>query len=236
MVLGLFMGLIVLQPDLGTVMLLGAVAFILFFVAGIRWSHLLIVFLMSLPVLYQFIFKVTYRRNRILAFLNPWQDPEGTGFQIIQSFIALGSGGLTGLGLGESRQKLFYLPEAHTDFIFSIIGEELGLIGSLSVLSLFAILIFLGFRIALKSKDLFGKLLALGIVSLLGLQALINISVVTGSLPTKGLALPFISYGGSNLIMSLLMVGILMNVAKLAGKKSTGSHGNQMGVDRTPHI
>lgn len=235
-VLGIFMGLIVLQPDLGTVMLFGAVAFILFFVAGIRWSHLLVLFLASLPVLYQFIFKVTYRRNRILAFLNPWKDPEGTGFQIIQSFIALGSGGLTGMGLGKSRQKLFYLPEAHTDFIFSIIGEELGLIGTLSVLALFATLIFLGFRIALKSKDLFGKLLAVGIVSLLGLQALINISVVTGSLPTKGLALPFISYGGSNLIMSLLMVGILINVAKLEGKKSTVSHGSQIGADRTPHI
>jgi len=235
-VLGLFMGLIVLQPDLGTVVLIGAVSFILFFIAGIRFSHLLTLFLLSLPVLYQFIFKVPYRRNRILAFINPWQDPEGTGFQIIQSFIALGSGGVTGMGLGKSRQKLFYLPEAHTDFIFSIVGEELGMVGTLGILGLFAALIFLGFRIALKSQDLFARLLALGIVSLLGLQALINIGVVTGSLPTKGLALPFISYGGSNLIVSLTMAGILVNIAKFAGKKMTSSHGSPMGVDRTPRI
>lgn len=236
LVLGLFMGLIVLQPDLGTVMLLGAVSFILFFVSGIRISHLLLIFLLSLPVLYQFIFKVTYRRNRMLAFINPWQDPEGTGFQIIQSFIALGSGGVTGMGLGESRQKLFYLPEAHTDFIFSIVGEELGLIGTLTILTLFTTLILVGIRIALKAKDLFGRLLALGIVSILGLQALINIGVVTGTLPTKGLALPFISYGGSNLIVSLLMAGILINVAKFSGKSRVKGHPQTAAADRTPYI
>lgn len=235
LVLGLFMGLIVLQPDLGTVLLLGAVSFILFFVSGIRMTHLLTLFLISLPVLYHFIFKVTYRRNRMLAFINPWKDPEGTGFQIIQSFIALGSGGVSGMGLGESRQKLFYLPEAHTDFIFSIVGEELGLIGALAILLLFSCMIFLGFRIALKAQDLFGRLLALGLISILGLQALINIGVVTGALPTKGLALPFISYGGSNLIISLMMVGILVNVAKFSGKR-TKSHGSTKKVDRTPHI
>ncbi len=234
-VLGLFMGMIVMQPDLGTVMLLGAVSFILFFVSGIRMTHLLVLFLMSLPVLYHFIFKVTYRRNRILAFLNPWQDPEGTGFQIIQSFIALGSGGVTGVGLGDSRQKLFYLPEAHTDFIFSIVGEELGLIGTLTILFLFFLIVLFGFRIALRAQDLFGRLLALGLVSILGLQALINIGVVTGALPTKGLALPFISYGGSNLIINLMMVGILLNVAKFGGKK-TKSHAATLRGDLTPPI
>lgn len=235
-ILGVSMGLIVLQPDLGTVMLIGAVSFILFFVSGIRLSHLLTLFLLSLPVLYHFIFKVSYRRNRMLAFINPWKDPEGTGFQIIQSFIALGSGGLFGTGLGQSRQKLFYLPEAHTDFIFSIVGEELGLVGTTTVLGLFSILIILGVRISLKCQDLFGRLLSLGIVLLLGLQALINIGVVTGALPTKGLALPFISYGGSNLMVNLLMVGILLNVAKFAGKKSLMGHSVQIPADRTPRI
>ncbi len=235
LVLGLFLGLIVLQPDLGAVILLGAVAFILFFVSGIRMVHLLTLFLISLPVLYHFIFKVTFRRNRMLAFMNPWQDPEGTGFQIIQSFIALGSGGVTGMGLGGSRQKLFYLPEAHTDFIFSIVGEELGLVGALSIVALFAGMIFLGFRIALKAQDLFGRLLALGLISILGLQALINIGVVTGALPTKGLALPFISYGGSNLIISLMMVGILINIAKFGGKRKK-SHAATRSFDLTPHI
>lgn len=236
LILGLCLGLIVMQPDLGTVILIGAVSFILFFVAGVRLRHLLILFLMSLPVIYEFIFKVAYRRNRMLAFINPWKDPEGTGFQIIQSFIALGSGGLFGTGLGQSRQKLFYLPEAHTDFIFSIVGEELGLVGTVGILALFTVLIVMGIRIALRCQDLFGQLLALGIVMLVGLQALINIGVVTGTLPTKGLALPFISYGGSNLMVNLLMVGILLNIAKFAGKKPLMGHSAAVAADRTPRI
>ncbi len=217
MMLGLFLGLILLQPDLGTVIALGMVSVVLFFIGRVRLAYLGAAFLASLPALYLFIFRVPYRRRRILAFLNPWEDPQGIGFQIIQSFIALGSGGLRGVGLGNSRQKLFYLPEAHTDFIFSIIGEELGLAGTLFICALFLIFLFLGIRIAMRSPDLFGCLLASGIVSMICLQAIINIGVVTGSLPTKGLPLPFISFGGSSLLINMMSLGVLLNIAKQSG-------------------
>lgn len=212
-ILGLFVGLILIEPDLGTAVGVGVVGLILLFVGGIRVRYLLSLFLLTLPILYFFIMDVPYRRARILAFLDPWKDPKGVGFQIIQSFIALGSGGLTGVGLGESRQKLFYLPEAHTDFIFSIIGEELGFLGVLVVCLAFVFLFILGFRIALKTKDLMGHLMGLGIISLMALQTVVNIGVVTGTLPTKGLPLPFISFGGSSLVLAMGGIGILMNLA-----------------------
>ena len=217
-VLGICLGLIMLQPDLGTCIAIAMISFLMLFVAGVRFIHLLPIILASLPMLYIFIFNVAYRRRRILAFLDPWKDPKGSGFQLIQSFIALGSGGITGVGLGQSRQKLFYLPEAHTDFIFSIIGEELGFITSAFIVILFLLIVLLGFRIVLKSPDLFSYLISFGIVVMLGFQSLINIGVVTGSVPTKGLPLPFISFGGSSLLLNMISMGILLNISRYTSK------------------
>jgi cell division protein FtsW len=160
------------------------------------------------------IFSADYRRVRFLAFLNPWADAKNTGYQLIQSLIALGSGGWTGVGLGASRQKWMYVPNAHTDFIFSILGEELGLIGELAVLVAFGVLIYAGIRIAVRAPDVFGRLLAAGIVSWFGLQALVNLGAVTGLLPITGVPLPFLSYGGSSLVVSLAAVGILWNISR----------------------
>jgi cell division protein FtsW len=155
-----------------------------------------------------------YRRVRLLAFLDPWGDATNTGYQLVQSLIALGSGGWTGVGLGASRQKWLYVPNAHTDFIFSILGEELGLLGELAILVAFGLLIFAGVRVATRAPDVFGRLLAAGIVSWLGLQTLINLGAVTGLLPITGVPLPFLSYGGSSLVVSLAAVGILVNIAR----------------------
>jgi cell division protein FtsW len=159
---------------------------------------------------------VAYRRKRILAFLNPWEDPTNTGFQIIQSWIAFGTGGLFGNGLGEGKQKLFYLPEAHTDFIFSVVGEELGFAGVLVIAAMFLVLVMRGMRAALGAPDDFGRYLAFGVTILLGLEAFVNMAVVMGLLPTKGLALPFLSYGGTSLLTTLLAVGILLNISSQA--------------------
>lgn len=214
LILGSAMLLILMQPDLGTCVALGMVVFIMLFVAGIRLPYLLSVIAASLPLLYVLIFSVPYRKMRILAFLNPWLDPKGSGFQIIQSQVALGSGGIFGLGLGHSRQKLFYLPAAHTDFIFSIIGEELGLLGTVAIIILFIFFIQQGIKVIKNAADTFGYFLSLGIVLLFCLRGLINIGVSCGLLPTKGLPLPFISYGGSSLIFDMISVGMLMNIAK----------------------
>ncbi|MBM3252951.1 MAG: putative lipid II flippase FtsW, partial [Candidatus Omnitrophica bacterium] len=176
-ILGCCVGLVLLQPDLGTAIAITLIVFIMFFVAGIKLIHIFPVVLSSLPVLYALVFNVAYRRKRIFAFLNPWEDPKGIGFQIIQSFIALGSGGLFGVGLGKSRQKLLYLPAAHTDFIFSIIGEELGFIGSATIILLFVLFILCATKIILNSSDRFSQLLGLGIISMIALEAMINIGV-----------------------------------------------------------
>lgn len=213
-VLGAAALLILSQPDLGTVIALGSVVLIMLFVAGTRGAYILSLLLCSLPALYLLVFKVPYRRDRILAFLNPWLDPKGTGFQIIQSQIAIGSGGLFGRGLGHSQQKLFYLPAAHTDFIFSIIGEELGLAGTLGVIALFMIFIQQGLKIIKNAQDKFGYFLALGLVLMISLKAIVNIGVSCGVFPTKGLPLPFISYGGSSLIFDMVSLGILINIAR----------------------
>ncbi len=213
-VLGLCTLLILLQPDLGTALAIGVVVFIVLFVSGVRTSYLLSIILVSLPILYILIFSVPYRKMRILSFLNPWLDPKGSGFQIIQSQVALGSGGIFGVGLGHSKQKLFYLPAAHTDFIFSIIGEELGLIGTLGVIILFMIFIQQGLKIIKHASDKFGYFLSLGLVSMISLKAIINVSVSCGLLPTKGLPLPFISYGGSSLIFDMLSLGLLLNIGR----------------------
>lgn len=210
----LILGLILLQPDLGTVIAMGSVVFILFFLAGVKTRYLLSVIAASIPILYLAICKVSYRWKRILVFLNPWKDPRGSGFQIIQSFLALGSGGIFGIGLGMSKQKLLYLPASHTDFIFSIIGEELGMLGTASVTILFMVLVLQGMRIASKAEDSFPRFLSLGIVSLIAVEAIVNIGVSTGALPIKGLALPFISYGGSSLIFHMIGIGLLLNVAR----------------------
>ncbi|MFH0913463.1 MAG: putative lipid II flippase FtsW [Candidatus Omnitrophota bacterium] len=206
--------LILMQPDLGTIVALGIAVFVMLLVAGVRVSYLLSVLLTSLPLLYILIFNVPYRRMRIMSFLNPWVDPKGGGFQIIQSQIALGSGGIFGVGLGHSQQKLFYLPAAHTDFIFSIIGEELGLFGTIGVIILLIFFIQQGLKIVKNSPDKFGYFLGLGLVLMISLKAVINIGVSCGVLPTKGLPLPFISYGGSSFIFDMVSVGILMNIAR----------------------
>ena len=157
-----------------------------------------------------------YRMRRVFAFLDPWQDPRGSGFQIIQSWLALGNGGVLGQGIGASRQKLFYLPESHTDFIFAIVGEELGLLGAITIVTLFAVLIWRGLRVGLRAPDAFGAYLALGITVLLATQTLVNLGVVTGLLPTKGLPLPFISFGGSALLVTMLSTGVLLNISQQA--------------------
>jgi cell division protein FtsW len=212
-VLAVMLLLLLKQPDLGSSLTLGCVAMVMLFAAGTRLSYILSMVLLALPFLYYAVMHVDYRRRRIMAFLNPWEDPTNTGFQIIQSWIAVGTGGIFGQGLGEGKQKLFYLPEAHTDFIFSVVGEELGFIGVMVIASMFFLLIHRGIRVALYAEDNFGRSLAFGISTLLGLEAFVNIAVVTGIFPTKGLALPFISYGGSSLIITLFAVGILLNIS-----------------------
>lgn len=214
LILGITALLIIVQPDLGTVLALGIVVFIMLFVSGARISYLLSVILGSLPLLYLLIFSVPYRRMRIMAFLNPWADPKGSGFQVIQSQIALGSGGIFGVGLGHSKQKLFYLPAAHTDFIFSIIGEELGLLGTVGVIILLMLFIQQGIKIIKNASDKFGHFLSLGLVLMISLKAAINIGVSCAILPTKGLPLPFISYGGSSFVFDMISVGMLMNIAR----------------------
>ena len=184
------------------------------FVAGTRLSYIVSVVVLSIPTIYYLIASVGYRRRRFTAFLDPWQDPQNTGFQIIQSFLALGSGGIFGVGLGRSQQKLFYLPAAHTDFILSIIGEELGLIGTVSVICLFGIFIWQGTRIVRQTNHAFGYFLGMGIVLMMGLQAVVNVGVSIGAFPTKGLPLPFISYGGSAVIFHLIAIALLLNISK----------------------
>ena len=211
-----FIGLIVFQPDLGTAIACAAITICILFVAGLEIKYLAYSFVGSLLPLYFLIFHVAYRRDRILAFLNPYSDPQGRGFHIIQSLIAVSTGGLTGVGLMEGKEKLFYLPEPHTDFIFSVLGEELGLLGCMAVVSLFALFLWRGVRTALRTQDLFGRFLAVGITSMVVVQAFINISVVLGLMPTKGIPLPLISYGGSSLFITLACIGVLLNITKQA--------------------
>ena len=213
-IVALLAGLIVLQPDLGTAVSLLAISGVLLFVSGLdlRWIAMSIIF--ALPTFYLLIFRVSYRRERILAFLNPWEQPLGRGFQIIQSLISVGTGGIAGLGYMEGKQKLFYLPEAHTDFIFAVVGEELGMIGTCAVLLLFVVFLWRGVRASMRAPDLFGFYLALGITMMICVQAFINMSVVLGLLPTKGIPLPFLSYGGSSFLVMLASVGILLNVSQ----------------------
>jgi len=212
-VVGTFMGLILLQHDLGTPVIIGSWLMLLLFVGGFNVFQLMFMGLLSLPVVYWLITSANYRLNRLTTFLDPWKDPQGLGFQIIHSFLAFGSGGIFGVGLGNSKQKLLYLPEPHTDFILSIVAEELGLVGVTAVVALFAVLIIRGIKISLNAPDLYSSYLALAISTLIGLQAVINMGVVMGLLPTKGLTLPFLSYGGSSLLVNLIGVGILLSIS-----------------------
>ncbi|MFH1189330.1 MAG: putative lipid II flippase FtsW [Candidatus Omnitrophota bacterium] len=213
-VLGAVVGLILLEPDLGTAVTISVVTIMMLYASGLKVSYIVASLLASLPLLYALLFRVPFRRKRLMTFLNPWADKQGTGFQIIQSFIALGSGGLFGVGLGQSRQKLFYLPASYTDFIFSIIGEELGLLGTASIVVLFILFVWEGMKVVMRTTGIFEKMLSFGIILTIALEAIINIGVTAGALPTKGLPLPFISYGGSGLIFHLMAVGLLLNVAK----------------------
>ncbi len=214
LVAAVFLCLILIQPDLGTAILIGMWILILLFIGGVSLTQ--IIFLLGLisPAVYYLITHSAYRLNRWWAFLNPWQDPQGFGFQIIHSFMAFGSGGLFGSGLGNSKQKLFYLPEPHTDFILAVLAEEIGFIGVSILLILFSVVIAKGIKIALKAPDFFGSYLALGIICMMALQVTVNIGVVTALLPTKGLTLPFISYGGTSMVVNLVGIGILMNISK----------------------
>jgi cell division protein FtsW len=211
-ILAILIGCLALQPDLGGALTLVAVAMTMLFAAGTRLSHIISMILLAMPLL---AYKLSrgYHKSRMEAWTNPWSDPEGKGFQIIQSWLALGTGGVFGQGLGEGKQKLFYLPEAHTDFILSVIGEELGFLGVIVIISMFFLLVQRAMRISVAAPDTFGRFLALGIAVLFGIEATVNMGVVTGLLPTKGLALPFISYGGSSLLISLFAVGILLNIS-----------------------
>lgn len=213
-VTGLMAGLVLIQPDLGTTIAMGSVALLLLVIANARWRHLLAVIALAAVALVILIAGAEYRRRRILAFMDPWADPLGIGYQILQSYFSMASGGLTGLGIGASLQKLFFLPSAHTDFIFAIIGEELGLVGTTSILLLFALFLACGFRIAIAAQDLFSKYLVCGLVGMIGLEAMVNMAVVTGLLPTKGLPLPLISYGGSSMVMNLVACALIFQASR----------------------
>lgn len=209
--------LIMKQPDLGTAMTIAGTTIVMLWAAGARKSHMAMLVAAGLVLVVAAIVLEPYRMARIFAFLDPWQDPQDTGFQTVQSLLAIGSGGLAGVGLGYGRAKMFYLPERHTDFIFAVIAEELGFIGGTAVILLFLLFVWRGLKVAVSSPESFGSLLAVGVTSMVGIQAIINLGVVTGSLPVTGITLPFISYGGSSLLFSLAGVGLLLNVSRYAG-------------------
>lgn len=212
--LGMVCALVVAEPDLGTTVALVLIAGAMLYVAGLEWKLMGYGVLAAIPVLYLLVFHVAYRRERILAFLHPWQHARTVAFQIVQSLIALGSGGWWGVGLMNGRQKLFFLPEAHSDFIFAVVGEELGWVGCALVVLAFVVFLWRGLRVARRAPDSFGRLLAIGVTAMIVIQALINFSVVTSLVPNKGIPLPFISYGGSSLMFSLAAVGLLLSVSQ----------------------
>jgi cell division protein FtsW len=215
----LIAGLVLLEPDMGTAAELFLIALVLFFAAGLSWAYAGAAVVAAVPAIYLLIVSAPYRHQRLMAFLHPSSDPQGHSFQLLQSLIAVGSGGVFGAGLMEGRQKLFYLPEAHTDFIFAVIVEELGLIGAMAVLLLLGIYAWRGVRAVWRAEDGFGRLVALGITAMVAGQALINLSVVLGIVPTKGIPLPFVSYGGSSLLVMLLATGVLLNISQQANAR-----------------
>ncbi len=215
-VLAVLSGLILLEPDFGSVAILAAVTWIMLFVGGVRLLHLSAALLVLLPAGFMLMMNASYRLKRIMTFLDPWQYSSDQGYQIVHSLMAFGTGGIWGTGIGRGYQKLFYLPEPHTDFIFSVIGEELGLVGVVVILALYGLVLYRGIRIARGAPDTFGALMALGLISAIGLQVCVNMGVALGLLPTKGLPLPFLSYGGTSLLLSMASVGILMNIGSRA--------------------
>jgi cell division protein FtsW len=217
LVSGASMALVVVEPDFGTALAIAMIVAAMLFVAGLRARYFAGVALGAAPVVYWLVFHSTYRYNRLLAFLNPNADPLGKGFHIIQSFIAVGTGGISGVGLMEGKQKLFYLPEAQTDFIFAVVSEELGFIGAAILIAAFAVILWRGLRASARCTCEFGRLLAIGLTVMVVGQALVNMSVVLGLLPTKGIPLPLISYGGSSLFVTLAAVGVLLNISQDEG-------------------
>jgi len=213
-VVGVMMALILLQPDFGTAMSLVLIVGAMVLAAGLHYRYLVGTLLAMLPMLYLVLVSAPYRRRRLMAFWDPWADPLGDGFQIIQSMIAVGTGGIAGRGLMGGVQKLFYLPEPHTDFIFAVIGEELGLIGATATLLCFCLIAWRGLRITARAQDSFGAFVALGITTMIVVQALVNMSVVLGLMPTKGIPLPLVSAGGSSLVISLAGMGVLLNISQ----------------------
>jgi cell division protein FtsW len=219
LVLAVFAVLLMLQPDFGSVVIFSALVWVMMFVAGVPIRHLLSALLLMAPLAYYLMVGAAYRIRRLVSFLDPWQYPDGEGYQIIHSLMAFGTGGLWGTGVGKGYQKLFYLPEPHTDFIFAVIGEELGFLGVVFILGLYGIVLWRGISIAFRCRDEFGMYMALGITTAIGLQVSINLGVALGLLPTKGLTLPFLSYGGTSLLLNMASIGILMNIgAQHAGK------------------
>jgi cell division protein FtsW len=212
-VAGIFILLIEKEPDFGTALALAGITFLMLFVGGTRLTHILLVTLIASPLVVYVILKNKMRLERVTTFIDPWKYAQESGYQLVHSLYAIGSGGFWGLGIGKSREKLFYLPDSHTDFIFSILSEELGFLGTITVISLFAILIIRGLIISIRAQDTFGAYLAMGLTSLIGLQAAINMAVVSGLMPTKGLSLPFLSYGGSSLLVNMIAIGILLNIS-----------------------
>lgn len=226
-VMVVFQVVLILQPDFGALMSFGLFGFGMLFVGGVRMRY----FLFLSPVAAAVIFKLVqapYRMRRLTSFVDPWKDEQGSGYQLIQSLVSFGNGGITGVGLGEGRQKLFFLPEPHTDFIFSTIGEELGLLGALFVLLLFVVFLLRGLRLASRAKDSFGRYLALGLTYMIVLQALINFAVTTGLAPTKGLPLPFVSFGGSSLLVSLSATGILLSISRGLSRETRSPEGRSL--------
>lgn len=213
LVMAVFQIVFLKQPDFGATMSLGLLTFGLLFISGMKLKYLASVLVLAIPVIIKLVME-PYRLRRITSFIDPWKDPQGSGFQLIQSFISIGSGGLTGLGLGESKQKLSFLPASHTDFIFCLVGEELGLIGAALVIALFLMLFLRGITVANRSRSSFNYYLAYGLTMMISIQALINFAVVTGMVPTKGLPLPFMSYGGSALLVNMAVIGLLLRISK----------------------
>ena len=211
---------LMLQPDFGSVVIFGTLVWVMMFVAGVPVRHLLSALILMLPLAYFLMVNATYRIKRLISFLDPWQYPAGDGYQIIHSLMAFGTGGLWGAGIGKGYQKLFYLPEPHTDFIFAVIGEELGFWGVVGILGLYGLVLWRGMRIAFRCQDEFGMLMAFGITTAIGLQVSINMGVALGLLPTKGLTLPFLSYGGTSLLLNMACIGILMNIGAAHAKKA----------------
>jgi cell division protein FtsW len=213
-VIGWMVGLILLQPDFGTALSLLVIVAVMIFAAGLHYRYFVGALLVMAPALYFVLISAPYRRRRLMAFWDPWADPLGDGFQIIQSLIAVGTGGVFGRGLMEGVQKLFYLPEPHTDFIFAVIGEELGLVGATAILGCFCLIAWRGMRITMRAPDSFGSFIALGLTTMIVVQAFVNMSVVLGLMPTKGIPLPLVSAGGSSLVMSLAAMGVLLNISQ----------------------